>query len=73
MYERETFCEIVRSGKSVSVSCYEKRYDYAGTPYYARFDGIQSRQRKRVMDWASDKPVNIRATIANFYNGRDEK
>lgn len=67
MFERETFCEIRRSGKLVSVSCYEKRYDCMGQVYFARFDGFQSKQKKRVMDWASNKPANIRQAVVSFY------
>lgn len=67
MFERETFCEIIRNGKSVSVSCFEKRYDSALQPYYARFDTFQSKQKKRVLDWASNKPANIRQAVERFY------
>lgn len=67
MFERETYCEIRRNGKTVFVSCYEKRYDCHGQAYFARFDGFQSKQKKRILDWASDKPANIRKAIANFY------
>ena len=55
------------SGKTITVSCYEKRYNYHGEAYYARFNGIQSKQRKRVLDWAEGMPMDIRKSVWSFF------
>lgn len=65
--ERETFCEINISGKTITVACYEKRYNYRGEVYYSRFNGIQSKQKKRVLDWAEGMPLNIRTMVWNSF------
>lgn len=67
LFERETFCEIQKSGKTITVSCFEKRYNYRGEAYYARFNGIQSKQHKRVLDWAEGMPMDIRKSVWNFF------
>ena len=67
LFERETFCEIQKSGKTITVSCYEKRYNYHGEAYYARFNGIQSKQCKRVLDWAEGMPMDIRKSVWSFF------
>ena len=59
--------QVEVSGKTITVSCYEKRYNYHGEAYYARFNGIQSKQRKRVLDWAEGMPMDIRKSVWSFF------
>jgi len=66
--ERETYCEIFRSGKLIRVSCYEKRYDCTGHTYYARYDGYQSKQRKRILDWAQKQTKSVREGVERFFD-----
>lgn len=64
--EREVFCTINHYGKNWDVVAFEKRYDVEGKPYYGRYDAINTKQKKRLMDWCAKQPWDIQRNVLQF-------
>lgn len=64
--ELEYYAEMTKSGKMFYITIYQHRYDAEFHMYWSRVDGIQSKQKKRVLDWVSRKPENIKTAVKNF-------
>lgn len=69
--QREYFCECYRAGKTIMVECYQSGRNMYGEKYYSRCDGITSKQRKRVLDWAVKQPMEIRKAVYRFLDYKE--